>query len=463
MKGISVRVLHVIAHKMNLKLLCGDVGNAYVNAYTNELVYSKCGKEFGANLEGKTLIIKKALYGLRSSSERWWSHFADTLRGLGFKNTRYDKDVWLRASKCGTHYEYVCTHSDDFMIAARNAQSIMNDIKATYNVKSEGPPDYYLGNDFKQDAKGRWCFGCKRYIKEATTRIEALFGTIPKSTVPMASGDHPEMDDSEVLDDTSHRQFQMLIGILNWIVTIGRLDVAFATMSLSRFSACPRRGHLNRALKVFGYLKKGPNRRICVDSRDPMLQGFESDLEKDFSMSLSEDYPDSTEEIDVNLPIQKIDEISITAFVDSDHAHDKVTRRSVTGLMIFLGRTPIFFSSKRQGAIETSTYGAEFCAMRTAVEELVSIRYMMRCLGVNVEHASLLFGDNLGVVQNATMKESLLKKKHVAISYHKVREAAACGIVHPLKIDGRYNFADVCTKAQTNIVFHTLCGGVMYG
>ncbi len=462
-KGISVRVIHFIAHKMKLKLLCGDVGNAYVNAYTNELVYSRCRKEFGPNLEGKTLIIKKALYGLRTSSERWWSHFADTLRGLGFNNTRYDKDVWLRPSECGTHYEYVCTHSDDFMIASRDAQSIMDGIKETYNVKSEGPPDYYLGNDFKRDKKGRWCFGCKRYIKEAIIRIEAMLGKIPKSTVPMAASDHPEMDVTEVLDDDKHRQFQMLIGILNWIVTIGRLDVAFATMSLSRFSACPRRGHLDRAIKVFGYLKKRPNRRICVDSRDPRLKGFESELEKDFSKTLGQEYPDSTEEINAKLPSPKVGEISITAFVDSDHAHDKVTRRSVTGLIILLGRTPIFFSSKRQGAIETSTYGAEFCAMRTAVEELISIRYMMRCLGVKVEHSSLLFGDNLGVVQNATMKESLLKKKHVAISYHKVREAAASGIVHPLKIDGKHNFADICTKAQTNNVFHTLCGGVMYG
>jgi hypothetical protein len=234
-------------------------------------------------------------------------------------------------------------------------------------------------------------------------------------------------------------------------------------MSLSRFSACPRKGHLERALKVFGYLKKRPNRRICVDSRDPMLLGFEKELEQDFRSSLSGDYPDSSEEIDTELPVPLIDEISITGFVDSDHAHDKITRRSVTGMIIMLGRTPVFYSSKRQGAIETSTYGAEFCAMRTAVEELISVRYMMRCLGVKVEYASILFGDNLGVVQNATMKESLLKKKHVAISYHKVREAAACGIVHPMKIDGKYNFADVCTKAQTNIVFHTLCGGIMYG
>jgi hypothetical protein len=292
-----------------------------------------------------------------------------------------------------------------------------------------------------------------------------MFDTLPMSTVPMTSGDHPEMDDTTVvLDDDGHRKYQMLIGILNWIVTIGRLDVAFATMSLSRFSACPQKGHLERALEVFGYLKKRPNRRICVDSRDPILQGFEKEPEKDFSKSLGMEYPESLEEIDSNLPPPPlIDKISITAFVDSDHAHDKITRRSVTGMIILLGRTPIFFSSKRQGAIETSTSGAEFCAMRTAVEEIFSIRYMMRSLGIKVEVSSVLFSENLGVLQNATMKESLLKKKHVAISYHKVREAAVYRIVHPMKIDGKYNFAYVCTKAQTNLVFHELCGGVLYG
>ncbi len=67
------------------------------------------------------------------------------------------------------------------------------------------------------------------------------------------------------------------------------------------------------------------------------------------------------------------------------------------------------------------------------------------------------------MIQNSTIKESLLMKKHVAISYHKVREAAASGIVHPTKIDGKHNYADVCTKAQTNVIFHTLVGGMMYG
>jgi hypothetical protein len=43
---------------------CGDVGNAYVNAFTNKKVYAVVGKEFGEPLEGLIIIIKMALYGL---------------------------------------------------------------------------------------------------------------------------------------------------------------------------------------------------------------------------------------------------------------------------------------------------------------------------------------------------------------------------------------------------------------
>ena len=93
-KGISVKILHVIAHQQQLKLLCGDVGNAFVNAHTNELVFTKAGPEFG-DKEGMVLIIRKALYGLKSSAECWHSHFADSLRGLRFMPTRCDPDVWI--------------------------------------------------------------------------------------------------------------------------------------------------------------------------------------------------------------------------------------------------------------------------------------------------------------------------------------------------------------------------------
>ena len=253
------------------------------------------------------------------------------------------------------------------------------------------------------------------------------------------------------------------MGTLIWVVGIQRFDVAHATSSLSRFSTCPREGHLARALRVFGFLKKRPNRRYVGNSRDPIFRGGEEALGKDFTQELGALYPYAAKELDAYLPKPLVGEISITVFVDSDHGHDKVTRRSITGLIAFLGRTPAFYLSKQQGSIETSTYGAKLCAMKTCVEETITIRYMMQCLGVNVETASLLCGNNMRVIQNSTINLSLLKKKHVAISYHKTREAAASGTVHPFKIDGTINYVDVLTKFQYLKTFRLIMGSYFYG
>jgi hypothetical protein len=84
-KRISVKVLHVIAHKADLSQLCGNVSLAFVNAFTNELVYSIVGPLQTGEHEGKTVIICKGLYGLCTSAKRWHSHLADTLWSLGFK------------------------------------------------------------------------------------------------------------------------------------------------------------------------------------------------------------------------------------------------------------------------------------------------------------------------------------------------------------------------------------------
>ena len=117
-------------------------------------------------------------------------------------------------------------------------------------------------------------------------------------------------------------------------------------------------------------------------------------------------------------------------------------------------------SSKQQGEIETSTYRVEFCAIQSTVEEVQSVRYMLCCLGVKVTRASLLCGDNLGVIQNCTMSKSLLKKKHVAIAFHKTREAS---IVYPIKTKGSDNYSDLLTKAITGKTFWKLYGGLTRG
>ena len=74
----------------------------------------------------------------------------------------------------------------------------------------------------------------------------------------------------------------------------------------------------------------------------------------------------------------------MSCFVDADHARDQVTRRSLTGLLLFLGSTLIAWMSKRQNTVETSTYGAEMVAARIATEKIISVRWSLRAMGVTL-------------------------------------------------------------------------------
>ena len=447
-QSLSTRLLHLIADKNRLYRLCGDVGNAFVNAYTNEKVYCRAGPEFG-DREGCWVIIRKALYGLKSSAERWHAKFADSLRELGFSPTRFDRDVWIRDA--GDHYEYICTHVDDFCIFSRDPWRHMRKLQEEYTIKDAGPPNYYLGNDFRTISTGHLAVGCSTYLKNALARIEEKFGTLKPQRSPMATNDHPEDDESPLLSEETQRDFQMLLGIAQWLNLIGRFDICFAVSSLSRFNALAREGHLTRILHVFGYLKKYRDFHLVVDSRPPI---FDPDATIPFDIDWGDEYAGANpEELDPAHPPPKGGELPMTYFVDADHAHDHQTRRSITGLICLIGCTPVHWISKRQGTVETSTYGAEFNAMRTATEEIMAHRYILRSLGVPVSRPTILYGDNMGVIQNATMPLAQCKKKHNALSFHRVREAAAHHITDPRKIDTNDNYADIFTKAIASTVF----------
>jgi hypothetical protein len=122
--------------------------------------------------------------------------------------------------------------------------------------------------------------------------------------------------------------------------------------------------------------------------------------------------------------------MSMTCFVDADHAGCHETRRSHTGVLIFLQRTPIIWHSKRQNTVESSTFGSEFVAMKTAIEQIEALRCKLQMMGIPLDGSTSVFCDNESVFENATRPESALKKKHNAIACHRVREAVAAGIVH---------------------------------
>ena len=142
----------------------------------------------------------------------------------------------------------------------------------------------------------------------------------------------PELDTSRLCTPGEHRRYQQLIGIGVWLQTIGRIDICFAISSLSRFSAGPRYGQLLALIKLYGYLKKYPKRVIKVDPSMPKERG-KVGMPEGGIRTFMQQYPDAVEELDPKFPVAKGKPLHTQIWFDANHTHDKVTRRSISGLL----------------------------------------------------------------------------------------------------------------------------------
>jgi hypothetical protein len=119
-------------------------------------------------------------------------------------------------------------------------------------------------------------------------------------------------------------------------------------------------------------------------------------------------YGDVTEELPPNMPEPRGRSVTISAFVDANHAGNIITRRSHSGIFLFVQNAPIIWFSKRQNTVEAATFGSEFVALRICKELIVALRYKLRMFGVPIDRPANVFCDNRGVVKNASIPESTL-------------------------------------------------------
>ena len=116
---------------------------------------------------------------------------------------------------------------------------------------------------------------------------------------------------------------------------------------------------------------------------------------------------------------------TIIAKVDADHASDTVTRRSRTGILVYLNCSLVHWWSKKQTSIESSSFGAEFIAMKQCCEYLHGLRHKLLLMGIPCDQPSYIYSDNQSVLASTMMPDSTLKKKSQSIAYHFVCEGSA--------------------------------------
>ena len=115
--------------------------------------------------------------------------------------------------------------------------------------------------------------------------------------------------------------------------------------------------------------------------------------------------------------------------------------------MVFLNSAPIYWFSKKQTSVETSSFGSEFCAMKQCCEYIRGLRYKLRMMGISVDLPTYVFGDNQSVLSNTSKPHSTLKKKSASIAYHFVREGVAKDEWRTTYLNTDLNPADMLTKS----------------
>ena len=166
----------------------------------------------------------------------------------------------------------------------------------------------------------RWAMSstkyCKRAIKEVETELKKIDKRLPTNVkTPLSSGYRPELDMSKELNPDRLNYYQGLIGVLRWMCELGRLDILMPISLMSRYLVSAREGHLDQLFHMFGYLKCHDKSTMVFDDTEPQF------VEERFKQcDWGDYYPDAKEAIPTNMPAPRGKAVSMSAFVDANHA-----------------------------------------------------------------------------------------------------------------------------------------------
>ncbi len=207
--------------------------------------------------------------------------------------------------------------------------------------------------------------------------------------------------------------YRSVVGMLLYLASNSRPDIAFAVHQCARFSHCPCASH-EIALK-----------KICRYLHGTSTQGLIFWPSKEFSIDC---YVDS----------------DFLGLFGSEDLQDRICAKSRMGNVITLAGCPLLWVSKLQTTIALSTMEAEYQTLSASCRDLIPLRHTVReasdALGISkdftVRSRSTIYEDNSACLSQATVPKMTPRTKHIVVSYNWFREfVVASGDLLVLKVD----------------------------
>jgi hypothetical protein len=402
-KPVTIRLVLALAVRQGWSLRQLDVNNAFLQGTLKEDVFMLQPPGFvNKNFPDHICRLKKALYGLKQAPRAWYTELRVFLLSLGFVNSTADASLFIHHKPGVTLYLLV--YVDDIIVTGSSptaVSTLITTLAARFSLKDLGCLNYFLGVEVIPSTAG--IFLSQRKYTLDLLHKSGMSDTKPAST-PLSATDKLLKDSGDLLP--SPTEYRALVGSLQYL-SLTRPDIAFSTNKLAQFMQNPRTAHWTALKRVLRYLAGSYDKGIFISATAPL---------------------------------------NLHAYSDADWAGDKDDYISTTGYLLYLGSTPISWSSRKQRSVARSSTEAEYKALADTASELLWVLSLFTELGHTPTTTPIIYCDNLGATHLSANPVFHSRMKHIALAYHFVRENVQHGKFRVSFVSTNDQLADILTK-----------------
>lgn len=409
-KLTTLRIILSIANHFDMEIHQMDVKCAFLNGDLLEEIYMEAPEGYENN--GMVCKLIKAIYGLKQASRMWNEKFNSFMIRLGFIRCVSDRCLYIKSDhgiKC-----YILLYVDDLLIVCSDVnmiKTIKQLISKEFEMTDVGEVDTFLGMHIQRNkSSGTIAMSQAQYLK----RVLEKFGMSDCRgiTTPLETNLDLRKVESGLDPDIPYRE---LIGCLIYVTLTTRPDLCASTNYFSRFQACYTEEHFNYAKRILRYIK---------------------------------------ETIDLKFVYKKHEGADILhGYVDADWAGDKTDRKSTSGYVFKVFGNTIAWASRKQSTVSLSSTEAEYIALAEGVCEAKWLRSLLRELGFECEHATIIYEDNQSCIYIANEPRDHKRLKHVDVKFNFIRDSIAEKEIELRYKQSNEQVADIMTKALTKTLF----------
>ena len=413
----TIRLLCALAVKRDWEVRHVDVKTAYLNGDLDEEIFMEIPEGYNEGLEGKVILLRKAIYGLRQAGRQWYRKLKEALKKFGLKQTASDPHTFVVQKVVqGTRLTLILPIYVDDLIPIGN-KTLTDEfeywIRDYFEVTDPTDAEYFLGIRVHRD---RTCdqpwltLDQHQFIKTIQSRFDVVK---TKITVPISTNFHaiPNPDPKEENDLEFTRLYQSKLGSLMYLMLGTRPDIAYAVGVLGRFASNPSPDHMTAIDRLFRYI----------------------DHTQDLCLVYTKQNGGNT--------------IDPVGYVDSDLAGDIATAKSTRGYVFFLGDAAFSWSSKLQPTTASSTAEAEYISLYFGGQQAAWLRNFYEELYSPLDHPIQIYCDSQPAIAILKNEGNHAHSRYFHIRYHVVRERVENGEIEVDYIGTDSNIADVLTKA----------------